>query len=250
MQKYKLALILYSGAVGVFYGATTASAAPFRSWVHDLVAQSTSAVTQFVASNRDFDFKSDVEILNTAPVIDSGMPDPIAVFVSGIQRDYPTAYALEPTDKEPGSDFSASTFNAYPQRFASSVPVHGETPLEARNDAPVRFVFQDVNAPTGVTKPANRDNPPHNTDQAEGESVGNAIDDLIADAKEPNREDPQAISNPGIESPFDTAKLPSSTTGPSFAAVQTIPESATLALLGLGVAGLSFIRRRPARAKM
>lgn len=57
MQKYKIALILYSSAIGVFYGVTTASAAPFRDWVQDFMAESTAVVKQFVTS-RDFEFKS------------------------------------------------------------------------------------------------------------------------------------------------------------------------------------------------
>ena len=252
MQKYKMALILYSSAIGVFYGVTTASAAPFRSWAHDFMVQSASAVTQFVSSSRDFDSKSGASIAAGPIVFNSGKLDPIAAFVNEIRRDYPTVAELDEASDGPEPGFGATTFNDDSPRSAS--PSNRTTSLDARNDPPVRFVVQDVNAPTAGRKPGNRDNLPridNDKDKDKVDAIGPVLDELIIASKEPKKDPTEPLKHgESDELPLIAANVPSSLTNPSFPTVQTIPEAATLALLGLGVAGLSFIRRRPENGEL
>ena len=255
MQKYKIALILYSSAIGVFYGVTTASAAPFRDWVQDFMAESTAVVKQFVTS-RDFEFKSGAPVATGPTVFDSGTLDPIAAFISGIQQDFQTSNdSFDATGDRSVQGLGA--FNSGSKGFA--VPLNEAKQLDARNDAPTRFGidgkgFPDVNYPR-------RASPKYDPDKAAKDPTtlsdpvlyvsAPVVDELIEDIpKELDR-----ISSPGTtlpvgNTPLSTSNAPNPIVGSSFGAVQTIPEAATLALLGLGVAGLSFIRRRPAKGEL
>ena len=255
MQKYKLALILYSSAIGVFYGVTTASAAPLRNWAHDFVVKSATVVTQFVASSRDFDFKSGVATPTEPVIFTRDVADPIAVFVREIQLSYQTGSALlaaqTATRDVLEQRLGEIGLNAGHPAFASSLPQ--PLALNVGNDNPGRFVYQEGRVFPGAGAPS-RPQP-------------NRVEDRIADLGVP----PPSVEDNGINPP-DISKYPDESTWPAspilrlssntptitddsdpskfvvsrLSAIQTIPEAATLALLGLGVAGLSFIRRRPA----
>lgn len=247
MQKYKLALILYSSAAGVFYGVTTASAAPFRDWVHDFVVEGATVVEQFVASNRDLDFKSGVSFPSESVIFTSGVVDPMEAFVQENQLDYQTDSTLLAAEISTRDGFGQSlgviASNADNQSSASSLN-QSVSPNE-HNDNPGRFVYQGGGAFPGSGSPSTQqpiDVAPH--------IFGDKDDSDSQKYPDPFTWPVPPVLRIGSDTPIDDVSDPSSpvTASPvtaSFVAAQTIPEAATLALLGLGVAGLSFIRRRP-----
>ena len=250
MQKYKIALILYSSAIGVFYGVTTASAAPFRDWVQDFMAESTAVVKQFVTS-RDFEFKSGAPVATGPTVFDSGTLDPIAAFISGIQQDFQTSYdSIDATSDRSERGLGAFTSDSGSQSVA--LPLNEARQLDARNDHPIRFEIDRRHFPNAKYPKIKKSK--HDPDKiADKDPDTLSTPDfpvLYVSAPVVEEFSPPGITLPGDDTPFSTAKPPIPIVSSSFGAVQTIPEAATLALLGLGVAGLSFIRRRPAKGEL
>ena len=253
MQKYKLALVLYSSAIGVFYGATAASAAPFRTWAHNFVAQKASAVTQLVSSSRDFELKSGASI-SAAPIIfDSGKLDPIIVQAQGNQRDNPTDNDfLDAASDLPEPSLGSFIFNSSDRNFASSSPSNDGSASDARDGSPIRFVI-----PNGNVFPNN--DPRHKKPKSDPDIIADNDPDTLSPPSPPVLhisdpfiepiigEIPKDLLSPPGALPVGGAPFSPPNAGPSFGSVQTIPEAATLALLGLGVAGLGFIRHRPAK---
>lgn len=260
MQKYKMSFILYSSAIGVFYGVTTASAVPFRNWVQDFMVESTAVVTQFVSS-RDFEFKSGARIATGPIAFDSGELDPIAAFISGIQQDFQTSYdSIDATSDRSERGLGAFTSDSGSQSVA--LPLNEARQLDARSDHPIRFEIDRRHFPNAkYPKIKKSKHDPDKIADKDPDTLSTpdfpvlyvsapVVEELIANIpKDIEGFSPPGITLPGDDTPFSTTKPPIPIVSPSFGAVQTIPEAATLTLLGLGVAGLSFIRRRPARGE-
>ena len=143
------------------------------------------------------------------------------------------------------------------------MPLNEARQLDARNDHPIRFEIDGRHFPNAkYPKIKKSKHDPDKIADKDPDTLSTPdfpvlyvsapdVDELIEDIpKELDR-----ISSPGAtlpvgDTPLSTPNVPNPIVSSSFGAVQTIPEAATLALLGLGVAGLSFIRRRPAKGEL
>ena len=197
----------------------------------------------------------------SSPMIQfTGMLDPLEALAQG-KSDFHAGndFATSPNSARELTDqnLDAYPFAAGTQLVAFSAPSHSAEPADARNDLRENIAFPDGNNfprvyPGHRPKPKNPNNLPADDpneaslpDDPEHLPIGPAISpDLIAELP-PNKKEDNLCGNVNALSAAECG-IPTETIGIPILRAQTIPEAATLALLGLGIAGLSFVRRRPA----
>lgn len=161
MKKQKYIPILTLAAVGALYGTSTATASPFRTWVHDFVAQGASTVKQLIASagSREFELKPGATIsAGPAFIPPIEMLAPLEALVqpslAGIATGSDAHPAHAATSGLTEQGLGALPFNSGALSLASSARLAHSS--DAHSGPRVRFVFEDGSTFPGASHPVRR----------------------------------------------------------------------------------------------